>query len=173
MCLAWRKKQTNKLCKYSDCSLKFHSLYLNTLLSPALLTGGLHLSLVSLIPFPLTSFFSFPSFPSSLFQQAFIHPLYYGPSPGEQAGFPAVGPDGALASQPALGLWACRTAGRPFCGRYGRGQSWHLFVTMEQQGDGKAGTQREHCQYTADWGPNCRRTHTDIWIHGCSSIYGH
>lgn len=103
---------------------------------------------------------SFPSFKSPLFQQAFI----YTPTPvawaqaGGQAGSPAAGPDGALASQPALGLWAGRMAGRPFCGRYGGGQSWHLFVTMEQQGDGKAGTQREQCQYTADWGTNCGRT---------------
>lgn len=76
-----------------------------------------------------------------------------------QAGYPLGGPDGALACQPALGFWACRTAGQPFCGRYGQGQSWHLSVTMDQQGDVKAGTPREHCQYTADWGTNCKRTH--------------
>lgn len=88
-----------------------------------------------------------------------FHPHYSLPQPEpRQAGFPAGGPDGALASQPALGLWACRTAGRPFCGRYGPGQSWHLSVTMDQQGDGKAGTQSEPCQYTADWEANCGGT---------------
>lgn len=67
--------------------------------------------------------------------------VFLSPSPGRPAGFPAGGPDGVLASQPALGLWVCRMAAWPFCGRYGRGQSWHLSVTMDQQGDGKAGTQ--------------------------------
>lgn len=32
-------------------------------------------------------------------------------------------------------------AARPFCGRYGRGRSWHLPVTTDQQGDGKAGAE--------------------------------
>lgn len=106
-----------------------------------------------------TSFSFLPSFTSLLFHQVFIHPHYSSPSLGKQAGFPTGSPDGALASQLALGLCACRMAGRPFCGRYGGGQSWHLSVTMEQQGDGKAGTQKEHCQYTADWGTNCGWTH--------------
>lgn len=118
-----------------------------------------------------TAFLPFPPFTSSLRNQACKHPPYCyfsphytlpQPQPG-QAGFPAGGPDGVLASQPALGLWACRTAARPFCGRYGRGQSWHLPVTMDQQGDGKAGAENQ-CQYTADWG----LAHWDVtWMQFC------
>ena len=123
-------------------------------------------------PSLISSAFSLSLHLHPLFHQACMqpprrhfHPHYSLPQPeprqaGRQAGCPAGGPDGALASQPALGLWACRTAGRPFCGRYGRGQSWHLSVTMDQQGDGKARTQKEPCQYTADWETVEGRTHT-------------
>lgn len=86
---------------------------------------------------------------------SYTPPLLW-PEP-RQAGFPAVGPDGPLASQPALGLWAGRTA---LLWLIWRRPVLAPVVTMEQQGDGKAGTQREQCQYTADWGTNCGRTIT-------------
>ena len=50
---------------------------------------------------------------------------------------------------------ARRTAARPFCGRYGPGQAWHLSV------DGPAGSGRaaEHGQDTTDPGTGCSATH--------------
>lgn len=173
MCLAWRELQTNKLCQHSVCSLKSLSrcISLHRRVSAGLCLSNTATWLISSFPISyILRFLSFPSFTSSL--PPSLHATSPPPFPpplqsssaraqaGRQAGCPAGGPDGALASQPALGLWACRTAGRPFCGRYGRGQSWHLSVTMDQQGDGKARTQKEPCQYTADWETVEGRTHT-------------
>lgn len=138
-----------------------------------------------LLPRLLYPLFPFPSFTSSLFNQACVHPPcrhfhphYTLPQPepgqaGRQAGFPAGGPDGVLASQPALGLWARRTAARPFCGRYGRGQSWHLSVTMDQQGDSKAGTQNRASTQQTEGLTVERWTHTPRCDFCCSSVNDH
>lgn len=84
-----------------------------------------------------------------------IHPHSCGLSPGRQAF--------RLWAQMVLWrvnqLWVSEQAGRPFCGWYGGGRSWHLLWLWSSRGKARL-AHREQCQYTADWGDNCGRTIT-------------
>lgn len=153
MCLTWKELQTNKLCQHSVCSLKclFSCISIHFHVAPRLCisiaTTWLISSSLLLCPFP--SFLQLSlhactlpaaiSTPITVFLSLGMGSLpSWGPRwcSGESAGF--------------LGFWGCRMAAWPFCGRYGRGQSWHLPMTVDQQGDSKAGI--DNCASTQQTG---------------------
>jgi len=105
--------RTNKLCQHSVCSLESISIHVCVATVPLQPRHLAHILLPPSLYLPSHHrFLSFPSFTSSLFNQACIHPpcRHFHPHCSlselepRQAGFTAGGPDGAQASQPALGL---------------------------------------------------------------------